>query len=223
MPTAECAVKRYTTRLAATYINNVDTEKAIQDLNYWRGLQLSSNETRLRNTYLFSLASPRTSWRQNVRAFLAIQALTTTFTQAEARDALITAKCGTYIDKARYMTDFNNKFCHNPRQFEVYPYESFAEARKRIKPFILGLGLAKLAFVFEMAYPDQDEVTCLDTHILKLYGFSGSLSKSNYLQMESHFAQRCRQHGLPCGSVRNLYWNQIHGQEDTRYWSHVLE
>ena len=88
-----------------------------------------------------------------------------------------------------------------------------------------GLGYAKTAFAIELCYPTECEVACLDTHMLQLYGHKvkGTPSPSKYRMLEQHWVDKCKSRKIPPFMARNVYWDSVQRQKDTRYWSYVFE
>jgi hypothetical protein len=44
-----------------------------------------------------------------------------------------------------------------------------------------------------------------------------------YKKMERHWSVNCGKNKVPSYIARSLYWDNIQGKEDSRYWSYTLE
>lgn len=166
----------------------------------------------------------RTGWRQNVELFQAIRRLPLNCQYEQLRGALRRVRAGLERMRMVGLRRFHRDFWKDPKVWYVQPDETFVEARNRLCRCVHGLGLAKTSFVLEMAYPTTCKVVCLDTHLLQLYGFKGTdhLSDALYHRVENHWIRTCEERSLPSPQFRNAYWDLVHGQRSTHYWSYCL-
>lgn len=136
------------------------------------------------------------------------------------------ARLGLHNNRTTYLWEFREQYWRWPEFFDRFPRESWEQARNRIVPKIRGLGYAKTSFAFELLYPTEAEVVCLDVHMLRLYGkerLNGGKGVVEYHRLERDWQERCR--GIPAASyvTRCVLWDQWQNKPDSRYWSHCLE
>ena len=123
--------------------------------------------------------------------------------------------------------DFTRKFRANPKQFYKKNNETWQECRNRLSKETYGIGLAKTSFVLNLSFPVEASVCCLDVHLLRFLGWDvkkkGTPSLVRYEELEQKWLDKCEEHGIGYGVVRELYWNKIQGKRNSRYWSYCLE
>lgn len=191
-------------------------------LRYWIKIRPKS-PLDFYHRWLFAFASIRTTWQMNCRIFIGLKNLPTYFSYDQLAASLEASRSGMYVMRTKAIWEFTQKYWAQPTIWQPYEDEPMTDARKRMLRNLHGIGMAKTSFVFEMNWPRQSEVTCLDTHILQLYGQSGAtVTDRKYLAMEKHWCETCRERNLPAPIVRHIYWDRLRGQTNTRYWSHVL-
>lgn len=96
--------------------------------------------------------------------------------------------------------------------------------RDRLERGIKGLGLAKTSYALEMAFPLECEVVCFDVHMLRLYGdVKAGSNPTKYETFEDDWVERSKKANTPPYIARNVYWDELQGKKDSRYWSAVLE
>lgn len=75
-----------------------------------------------------------------------------------------------------------------------------------------------------MSFPMTAEVTCLDVHMLRLYGKTKpGLRVTEYEKYESDWIGRSRAAKVEPYMARMVYWDNLQGKPDSRYWSQCLE
>ena len=50
-----------------------------------------------------------------------------------------------------------------------------------------------------------------------------SYFEKEYKELEKHWVTRCKERDYPPFMVRNIYWDKVQEEKDTRYWSYVFE
>jgi hypothetical protein len=88
---------------------------------------------------------------------------------------------------------------------------------------ILGLGNAKTSFGLEMAFPNEAEVTCMDTHLFKFYGLDQTKDAKQYKSIEADWLNQCEAKRVPSYIARCIYWDKNQNKRNSRYWSYCLE
>jgi hypothetical protein len=208
---------------AETFISSLRQIDIAPYLHYWSTLvPLTKREHWLR--WIFAFMSIHTSWRNNVKGFNAIAALPTDFTRKQLIKAIVSAGVGLHAMRVQGVWEFTNAFREDTVRFIPKPGESMACCRDRLALSLYGIGMAKTSFVFEMLYPATCGVVCLDTHILRLYGWGkGTPKLSVYHEMEDHWRKTCHAYSVPLPIARHVYWDRLQGEPDNRYWAWCLE
>jgi hypothetical protein len=203
-------------------IKQTDRETVDRYLKYW----LSIKPAGLLDYYwrwLFAFASIRTTWVANCRLFIDLKCMKRYFSYPQLAQVVLDSHCGMYNVRTRGIWEFTTKYWTAPKLWYPGDGETFVQARDRMMKELHGIGPAKTSFVFEMGWPEQSEVACLDTHILQLYGGDGhGTSDRKYRDMERHWTDTCKEVNLPSPIVRHIYWDRLRNQNSTEYWSHVL-
>jgi len=83
--------------------------------------------------------------------------------------------------------------------------------------------MAKVSFSLEMIYPNEAEVTCMDTHLFQAYGLNQTKHAKYYKDIEDYWLFKSRQSRVPSYIARCILWDRKQEQPDSRYWSYVLE
>jgi len=207
---------------AERVIRSTDRARVGRYYKYWTSIKPRGARDYY-DRWLFAFASIRTTWQSNCKIFLALKRLPIYIVEADIERVLRSVGSGMYKVRTRALWEFHLKYWADTSVWLPRRGESFIDARARILPELHDIGLAKTSFFFEMGWPEQCDVVCLDTHLLQLYGLSGStVSDKKYLELEKHWCETCRKEGLPSPLVRHVYWDKLQKQPDTRYWSHVL-
>lgn len=205
-------------------INKVSPSKVALYLQYW-GRMVPRNHKEYYHLWLFAFMSIRTRWETNVELYKELRKLPPDFSSRQVRGVMNRLRGGLTDMRVIGISRFRRDFWRNPQEWYVQPGEDFADARDRLVDKTYGLGLAKTAFVLEMAYPRTCQVVCVDTHIKQLYGLEAenSINDRLYRRMERHWLGVCAERGLASAQVRNIYWDELRGEPSTRYWSYCLE
>lgn len=198
--------------------------------NYWRSITPLTNDDVFKR-YLFAFCSVHTNWKNNLSGYNAIK----DFNQWK-NDKFILNKSlkesgvGMHNMRTEYIWAFNIFFWMDPNKFQLIhkskDYHSLY--RDELVSDIKGLGHAKVSFALEMIDPLKANIVCGDIHQLRLYGIEGTNYKTSkglslYKSMENHWIACCEAVGVSPYIARCIYWDELQKQEDTRYWSHVLE
>jgi len=177
--------------------------------------------------FIFAYCSIQTSWQMNVKLYEMLKSNEWRTDEAELMALLVSSRAGFHNNRTRYLADFAKKFWDDPYFFLKKWYESWTVYRDRIVKRMLGMGLAKVSFTLEMAYPSDAQVVCLDRHMLRVYKRKqdkhNSCGAALYREFERHWCKCCKARGVPPTIARWIYWDRIQGQKDSRYWAHVLE
>lgn len=183
---------------------------------YWERVTPLTRADELRR-WLFAYCSIHTNWQGNVRGYLAVKDWTGDHSDLLAR--LTASRVGLQNMRARFIMLFRDLFYSQPALFEGEQRDEIAEKAK-------GLGLAKTSFALNMIRPLESRVICLDVHMLRLYGEENLNYKTKsgvkaYRRIERDWVQRCGD--VPPYLAHAIYWDRVHKQVTSRYWSRVLE
>ncbi len=195
---------------------------------YWHSLA-PKNDIEILQRWIFAYLSIHTSWTANVRGYNAIKDISKWEDCKENLLELLTeSRCGMQNKRTEYIWHFLQVFKSNPQFFQKKETESWSEMRSRLMKICKGIGIAKVSFTLEMCHPLDAELTCLDTHMLKLYNqvpskFTDAKGYKQYEQLERKWLDSCVQNNIAPYIARSIYWDQIQKQPNSRYWSHVLE
>lgn len=187
-------------------------------------MPLSQREYYLR--WLFAFMSVRARWQNNVQAYQRLEQLPEEFTRDDLSEAIHAASVGLWRNRVEGVWRFHNEFRARPARWFPKLGEPLKSCRNRLTGLTYGISYAKVSFALEMAYPFNNEVVCLDTHILRLYGLGGEKKTPTprlYLQMEEHWCTTCASLGVPPVIARHIIWDRTQQETLTRYWSFVFE
>lgn len=185
-------------------------------LKYWASVTPRSDQEHFQR-WLFAFCSVHTTWESNVKGYAAIADWAGD--PDDLLDRLICARCGLHNNRAKWIYRFHQQYWADPKVFQKKDNEPWRELRNRLMLKICGLGLAKTSFALELAYPLEAQTTCLDVHMLRLY----DVTEKHYHIAEADWLGRSAGLGLPSYIARQMYWDKMQGQPDSRYWSHVFE
>jgi thermostable 8-oxoguanine DNA glycosylase len=199
-------------------------------VDYWEKLKPQSL-TEYMDRWIFSVVSYLNTWQNNVRAYKNLCALGYPFHRLGYNgllDKVIESGCGIHDRRAQTLWAVDSSIWNYPGKWYPSPGEPLTECRNRLKSMAKGLGWAKTSFVLEMLLPASCEVTCIDRHVLRLYGIDKekvTLTDQLYFDIEAHWVGRCRELSLPAPMARHIMWDQMRlpAKWSTRYWSYVLE
>lgn len=214
------------TTLADTFFQQVDRSKVQPYAEYWESIKPQTLGDFLRR-YLFAFTSVHTTWEANVRGYNAIKDLGWIADREDLKARLISAKCGMYNNRTKFIWDFTTKFLANPDKY-CQKVENWAGYRNSLVKDINGLGITKVSFALEMCFPNEAEVSCIDTHGLKLYGLTADILGTKkgdalYEKAESHWIENSYKLNASATVARAIFWDEKQKKEDSRYWTYVLE
>jgi len=203
--------------------NSLDPKKVEEYKNYWESVK-PKNNTEIFQRWLFAFMSVHTTWERNVIGYEAIKDWTDWFNQNDILEKkLVKAGVGLHKNRTRYISEFAKKFWTNPENYAKVDSETWIEFRDRLVKEILGLGIAKVSFSLEMLYPNEAEVTCMDTHLFQLFKLKQEKHATRYKEIEQYWLEMCSMWNIPSYIARCVYWDKKQEKEDSRYWSYVLE
>lgn len=210
-------------KTVADYIEDLDTKKIADYQAYWQAITPQTDEEHYKR-WLFAFLSVHCGWKANVKGYLNVTRETFK-SKAELTEIIASSGVGLTTMRSKGMWEFTQTFYANPGFWRKKPTETWDMFRHRTMNQVHGLGYAKTAFAIELCYPNECEVTCLDTHMLQLYGQKSSPvpSPSRYKTLEQHWVVQCKLKNIPAFMARNVYWDKVQSQNDTRYWSYVFE
>jgi hypothetical protein len=206
------------------FINDIPQSSIDYYTSYWESIT-PVTDTDYYNRWLFAFLSVHTSWRSNVRSYKQITSECEIPDKLKLRDLIIYSKIGLVEMRTKGVWQFKENFYQNPQQWRKQSNETWDQFRDRTMNMCHGIGYAKTAFAIELCYPNECEVTCLDTHMLKLYGYSktSAPTSNKYKSLEKHWIDTCRHKKIPAFMARNAYWDMVQQRQNTRYWSYVFE
>lgn len=207
---------------ATEIIRNIDINKSNEYLGYWRKIQ-PKNEFQYFSRFVFAICSIQAGWESNRYAYERVMRLDWLMDKQRLQDIYENCGVGLVTLRTKATWEIANKFMSNPSQFHRKSNESWAMFRNRMVKDVWGIGMAKISFVLEMAFPDSADVTCIDRHGFRLYGLDAGKNTNTYQLIESHWVNECRKRGLSPAITRHIYWDSIQKKENTRYWSECLE
>ena len=218
----------YSKTKADDFFKNFPVEKITEYKQYWESVR-PQNDGDIFRRYLFAYCSVHTSWQGNCRGYNAIKNYEEWVDNKETLlNKLKESGVGLYNNRTKYIWDFKEQFWNNPKDFYLTAKKYHVKKRDSIVNKITGLGSAKVSFALEMIHPLKSRALCLDVHMLRLYGMEHLTYKSKagfakYRQAEQHWSVNCGKLKVPSYIARCMYWDNLQGKEDSRYWSYVLE
>ena len=205
-----------------TLFNSFDMDEVQTYKTYWESIK-PKNDTEMFQRWLFAFMSVHTSWESNVRGYEAIKDWTKWVNRDdELERLLVESRVGLHKNRTRFVSRFAHDFWGNPEEYK-YDGGNWQDFRNKLVKKILGLGMAKVSFAFEMLYPNEAEVTCMDTHLFQAYGLDQSKDATRYVEIENYWLDMCRMWNVPSTIARAILWDRKQNQTDSRYWSYVLE
>ena len=202
--------------------NSFNSDEVERYKNYWESIK-PKNDTEVFQRWLFAFMSVHTSWESNVRGYEFIKDWTEWFNRDdELQNRLVDSRVGLHKNRTRFVSKFAKDFWSDP---EWYKYQGgdWQLFRDRLVKKILGLGIAKVSFSLEMLYPNDAEVTCMDTHLFQAYGLDQTKDARRYKEIENYWLDMCRMWNVPSTIARAILWDRKQDQVDSRYWTYVLE
>lgn len=218
----------YNKSMADKFFASFPKNKIVAYKDYWMSVKPQNLEDIFRR-YLFAYCSVHTTWKGNCSGYKAIKNFEEWVDDKELlRTKLSNSGVGLHNNRTEYIWEFKDKFFQNPKSFYLTAKKYHIKKRDQIVEKIRGLGHAKVSFALEMVHPDFARTTCMDVHMLRLYGMEHLTYKSKagfakYRQAEQHWNVNCGKIGVSSYIARCIYWDNIQQKDDSRYWSHVLE
>ena len=183
--------------------------------------------------WMFAYASVHTTWAMNCRLYSAVFDLGWVkqggVDPSELLGIITGARAGMHNKRAEYIREFTESFSKTPGWFWKNGLEGWTGYRDRVMNAAKGIGRAKSSFVVELTYPIEADVICTDTHVMQLYGAStseirlGRVSAAAEKEMERHWVETSRAHGVPPVVARWIFWDKKQGKPDSRYWTYVFD
>ena len=207
------------------FITDIPTADITRYSEYWQAIKPVTDEEYF-NRWVFAFFSVHTGWRANVRAYVNFTETKEPLTEKDQLMQLIKVSgVGLYNTRTTGIWKFKEEFWKDPKSWYKQETESWPEFRDRLMDRCHGLGYAKTSFALELCYPVECGVTCLDTHMLQMYGAKGNSapSPSRYKELEKHWISTCNKEKKPAFMVRNIYWDNVQKQADCDYWAHVFK
>lgn len=206
--------------------DNITQDEISRYTEYWNSIA-PQNDGEIFQRWLFAYTSIHTTWEGNVRGYKAIKNFEDwIFDKNILLEKLTNSKVGMQNKRTEYIWNFSRLFFLNPKNFHKKLDENWFEFRDRLVRLCGGIGLAKVSFTLEMCFPQESQVVCLDTHMIQLYGIELGRKKIDcpiYLSTEKDWLIRSiSKNASPC-ITRAIFWDKKQKQNDSRYWSYVLE
>jgi len=202
--------------------NSLNKKEVDRYKDYWESVK-PKTECESFKRWLFAFMSVHTSWESNVRGYEAIKDWTQWINRDDTlQQILIESRVGLYRNRTRFVSQFATKFWQDPQKY-MYQSGNWQKWRDALVKDILGLGIAKVSFSLEMLYPNEAEVTCMDTHLFQAYGLNQSKHAKYYRDIENYWLAKCKDTNVPSYIARSILWDRKQDQTDSRYWSYVLE
>jgi len=205
------------------------TQKEIDDqTQYWIKHTPNSIDEVFRR-WLFAYTSIHTGWQGNVMGYQAIKDfIYWKWNKSELRKRLRKSGCGMHNMRTNYIWEFSKKFWANTSDYLPQAGESWRSYRDRLVQNNKGIGIAKVSYVLELMYPLTCKVLCGDIHQCRAYGFKTNLrdngtDKHEYESMEYHWVQKSIAAGTSGPVARQIFWNRMKKQPNSRFWSWVFE
>ena len=196
--------------------------------DYWASVTPNNNADIFRR-YLFAFMSVHTSWQGNCNGYNAIKNFDEWTNDKEIlRSKLKESGVGLHNNRTNFVWDFKEQFWANPKDFYLTAKKYHVKKRDSIVNKIKGLGKAKVSFALEMIHPNFARTLCLDVHMLRLYGnehlsYGSNTGANEYRKIERHWMVNCGKQKIPSYIARCMYWDNMKNENDSRYWSYVLE
>jgi thermostable 8-oxoguanine DNA glycosylase len=210
---------------AENFFNSVRQSTVRRYTDYWESIKPITQNDFLRR-YLFAFTSVHTTWLGNIRGYTAIRDLKWLDSKETLLQRLINAKCGMHNHRTEYIWNFKEQFLKNPEKY-CQKVQEWQPYRNQLVGEINGIGMAKVSFTLEMNFPNEAEVTCLDTHGVQLYKLSKNGAKSKkevieYETAEKHWVDCSKAVGCSPTVARAIMWDKKQNKRNSRYWTYVL-
>lgn len=216
------------TDAAVRHIQSLDVERAKGYETYFETMRPETQEDIFRR-WIFAYASVHTSWKYNVALYNNLKDLTWVGDKQDLHDRIVDSRAGLHNNRTKFIHAFSGFFYDHPGWFLRSPWETWFEYRDRLMEHTPGLGIAKTSFALELVHFHDTATVCFDTHQLQLYGLTTKqIQTKGYnlktvKKMEQHWVHTCKTFDISPVTARWLYFDDRQGEEDSRYWSHVID
>jgi len=207
------------------FVSTIPLNKIQEYSSYFNSILPTTDEAFFKR-WLFAWSSIQTTWEKNCALYDNIKDLSWFNSKQDLKDRIVASKAGLTNLRTTYMWNFKELFWNNPEFYRNTGDRSWVAYRKDLVDNILGMGFTKCAFVCEMAFPQQSEVVCLDTHMLKLLGHDVNNSRivyNRYVELENIWVTVCKEFNVPPAIGRAICWDQLQGKEHPEYWCYVFQ
>lgn len=212
-----------------SFFHSITPAEITRYMEYWGSLKPETIEDKFLR-WIFAFMSIHTTWEANVRGYEALKDFDQWLLRRDVLfNKIVESRAGLYNMRTKYIWDFSREFWNTPAYFDKMPQESWVECRNRLTKALNGIGMTKVSFTFEMLFPNEAEVLCLDTHMMQFFGvpkgvgFDSKKGSKIYEDAEAQWINLCKEIEVPSYIARSIYWDRNQGKEDSRYWSYVLE
>jgi hypothetical protein len=216
----------YDNKTINDYIAGIPEETVKNYKYYWNTITPKDHDEYYKR-WIFAFLSVHCGWKANIKGYVNIiqQEDKKIASPQTLRDIITISGVGLITMRTKGMWKFKEDFYKDPQWWYKKADENWDLFRYRTMNKCHGLGYAKTAFAIELCYPNECEVTCLDTHALQLYDYKKKSTPSpvQYRTFEQHWINTCKARDIPPFQARNIYWNKIQAQPDCRYWTYVFE
>ncbi len=215
------------TPVLETIFDSMSSDSIARYTDYWESIK-PQNTSDIFRRWLFAFTSIHTTWEGNIRGYNNIKDFDKwIFDKESLRQLLIDSRCGMHNVRTDYIWDFANDFFNNTSDFLKNDNETWSDLRDRLTNRVRGIGVTKVSFTLEMCFPNEAQVVCLDTHMMKLYNMdvvrNDGKHKVIYENNEQDWINRSNNVQSSPYIARCLFWDNNQGYNDSRYWSFVLE
>jgi hypothetical protein len=213
-----------TIQAAESFFASITADEKTNVSDYWNSIT-PKNDSECFQRFLFAYCSVHTSWESNIKAYSLIKNWWEWINRWDIlEEKFRESGAGLYNNRVRFIKDFCTKFWSNSSFYTTQSVdESWVGYRNRIEKTILGLGAAKSSFAIEMMFPIIGKVFCADTHMFQLYSVDQTKDRKHYEEIERHWVRMSFEYDIPPYIARCIYWDRKQNQQNSRYWSHVLE
>ena len=204
-----------------SYFDSIKDDEIDAQTDYW-GTKYPSSDQDVKNRWLFAYASVHTTWTNNVSQYKMVKDKNLCNYSALLSRLLIGGG-GMYNLKAQGMFHFGTTWRYDKTQFTHMP-ENWVSTRNSVAKELIQLNKAKTSFAYEMTWPLETRVVCLDRHILRLYGQDpdDSPNQTNYDWMERYWVKQSDKRGVPPYIARCIYWDRLNNSTTSNYWAYIL-
>lgn len=206
------------------FFRSFDRDESFRYQEYWEKITPRNHADRFKR-WVFALCSIRSTWQQNVKSYQALtRDLSWVFDRSYLDEILARQAMGLSKVRSRALWELAHEFWSDPGRYEKTPILTWAELRDEYTDRLFGIGITKTSFAIELMYPVEAEAVCLDVHMLRGFGVDSShIGPTEYAFWERVWLDKCERAGVASPIARHMYWDKLHGQPNTRYWSHVFE